>query len=73
MSTIDPTQDLNEALEILLDAPDYDAQVKATWVNPKYNSAKVRRSLQRQLRDDDDDDDDDEDFQLADVGWHINS
>jgi hypothetical protein len=25
MSTIDPTQDLNEALEILLDAPDYDA------------------------------------------------
>ena len=67
MATLDPYENLDEALDIKLYAPDYDQEVKATWTYPQEDFNETRRSLKRKLQYNDDEDE----HQLDGVAWYI--
>ena len=67
MSFLDPYSNLDEAMKILLEAPEFDnSWIETTWTSPPENINEARRSLKRSLEQRDDDLD-----QLDGIAWYV--
>lgn len=56
MSFLDPKTNLDESIEMLLEAPDFEETwIKATWTYPPDNITEARGRLKRDLKQRDED------------------
>jgi hypothetical protein len=66
MAFLDPYSNLDDTIEILLEAPEFDSWVKTKWTSPPENITDARRKLKRNLEQQDDDLD-----QLDGIAWYV--
>ena len=68
MSFLDPYTNLDDSIEILLEAPEFDdSWIQTKWTFPPENITDARRLLKRNLEQQRDDDKD----QLDGIAWYV--
>ena len=81
MSRLDPYTNLDDFIEILLEAPEFDdAWIEKSWITPpsQGNISEVRRSLKRNLekkyifeKESNENNEESKTYQLDGVAWYV--